>query len=78
MIICVLGESHNILNIAVENIAKNINGMCADTLITLQSCNLPWAYLIFLNQCVLCDAFLFHHIPQIIVRNHYIQASLSA
>ena len=61
-----------------EDFTEKINGMGADTLIALQSCNLPRAYLIFLNQCVLRDASLFHHIPQIIVRNHSIQASLSA
>ena len=44
--------------------------MSANTLISLQSSNLPRADMVLFDKCVLRNAFLFHDTPEIVIRNH--------
>ena len=61
---------HNVTDFAVENFAEELNSMGTDTLISLQSGNLPRADGVMLDQRILGDTFLFHDIPKIIKGNH--------
>ena len=42
---------HNITHFAVQNTAKHLDGMGANALIALQSCNLRWTDIVFLIEC---------------------------
>ena len=64
---------HDIPNFAIQYLAKYFNRMSANTLITLQSGNLTGADIVMLNQRILCDAFFFHDIPKVIIRNQRYQ-----
>lgn len=78
-ILFVIGNvSHNVPNFTVQNFAENINGVCTYTFVPFQSGNLTWTYMILLNQRILGDSFLFHHIPEVVVCNHNIHSSLSS
>ena len=68
---------HNIAHFAVQDTAKHLNGMGADALVTLQSGDLRRTDIVFLNEGILGNPFFPHDIPQVVVRNHNIQASLS-
>ena len=68
---------HDIAHLAVQNPAKHLDGMGADAFVSLQPGDLPGTDVIFFYKRVLRDSFLLQHIPQIIIRNHFIQASLS-
>lgn len=61
---------HNVSYFASKNFTENFDGMGTDTFVPLQSCNLPRADIILLDKSVLRNAFLFHNIPEIVIRNH--------
>ena len=63
---------------AIKNFAKHFDGVCAYAFVPPQSGDLGRTYAILLNQCILRNTFFFHYVPQIVVRNHNIQASLSS
>lgn len=54
---------HNIAHFAVQNTAKHLDGMGANTLIALQSCNLRRTDIVFLNEGILGNPFFPHDIP---------------
>ena len=61
---------HNIAHIALQNAAKCVDSMGANTFISFQTGDLPGADAILLDQGILCDAFLFHCKPKFFVGNH--------
>ena len=68
--IIILDILHYITDFAVKYSTKHINGVGADTLIPLQSCDLSGTDIILLDKGILRDAFLFHNVPEVIIRNH--------
>ena len=68
---------HNVRNFTVQYPAKHINGVGTDTFVPFQPCKLTGTDVILLDQGILTDALFLHNIPEIIVRNHSIQAPLS-
>lgn len=44
---------------------QDFNGVSADSLVPLQSCDLSGTDIILLNKGILRDAFLFHNIPEV-------------
>ena len=62
---------HNIFYITVQDLTKHVNLMCTDTFVPFYSGYLPGADMIFVNQRILRNAFIFHCIPKSIVDNHF-------
>lgn len=68
---------HYIAYLTVKYLAKNLNRVSADAFVSLEACYLRRADIIFLYESILCYTLVFHRLPQIFIRNHNIQASLS-
>ena len=76
--LCFIGNVfHYVPDFAVQYPAKHINGVGTDTFFPFQPCKLTGTDVILLDQGILTDALFLHNIPEIIVRDHSIQAPLS-
>lgn len=70
--------SHDVPYLTVQDLAEYFDGVGADALVPLQPGDLGRADVIGLDERVLGDAFFLHHVPQVVIGNHRMQASLSA
>ncbi len=60
----------NIADLAFQNVAKQIQSMCADVRIGSETGKLSGAYMEFIYQAVLGYVFLLHRVPKIFVTDH--------
>lgn len=66
----VFGVFHNVPHLALQNAAEGVDGVGADAFVAFQAGDLGGADVMFLNEGILRNSLFFHHVPQIIVRNH--------
>lgn len=65
-----LNVFHDVFNLTFQNLTEHVNRMGADTFISLKSGDLPWTYVIRVDQCILCNLERLHGFPQTIIHNH--------
>ena len=68
--IFIFGVFHNVLHLAVENSAKDLNGVGADAFVALEPGQLTGTDVVLLDERVLGDPSVLHNVPEIIIGNH--------
>ena len=61
---------HNVLHLAVEDPAKDLNGVGADAFVALEPGQLTGTDVVLLDERVLKDPSVLHNVPEIIIGNH--------
>lgn len=61
---------HNILNIALQNIAEFVNCICFHILVVAEAVDLGAVHIEMGVQCVLCDTTFLHCLPETVIFDH--------